>query len=45
MVQKRQLRFPVSGSYESMNPRLAYSPPAMPTISLPLTMSGATVLA
>ena len=40
-VQKRHARLPVLASYASRNPRIANSPPAMPTMTLSLTMSGA----
>src|SRR5262245_59759136 len=42
-VNVRHLRSPVLTSYASTYPRTPYSPPAMPTITLSFTTSGATV--
>ena len=42
IVYVRHSSFPVSGSSAATNPRTPNSPPDVPTISLPLAMSGAS---
>ena len=42
-VLKRQIFLPVAASKASMKPRMPYSAPAMPRITLSFTTSGATV--
>jgi hypothetical protein len=42
-VLKRQTSFPVFASYAAMKPRMPYSPPAGPMITLSFTTSGAIV--
>jgi len=42
-VQKRHAFLPVAASNASMKPRMPYSAPAIPTTTLPLTISGADV--
>ena len=43
MVCVRQISSPVFGDRAAMNPRIPLSPPALPTMTLSLTMSGADV--